>query len=183
MPLPAGHLAIGFTAFKLYRKNGSDTSMWRMLFVVVLLSNLPDVDVLFGLLLEGNGNAFHRGPTHSLLFAFLAALFVSKAHRLYSQIPRIDFGLGLLLVLSHIAADWLFTSSPVSFFWPLEVHWSLGQSSWMDILNCVFLDALSDAGIISGCLIVLLANRLIANGMGSRIYGVIRGRFNPLSHS
>ncbi|MGD8549576.1 MAG: hypothetical protein PVJ45_08140, partial [Desulfobacterales bacterium] len=58
-------------------------------------------------------------------------------------------------------ADFFFTSSPVSFFWPLEVSWSAGHSGWSDVLNTVFFQGFQDAGIIIGCSISIILIRLI----------------------
>ena len=63
---------------------------------------------------------YHRGPTHSLLFALVVAYPMTQAHRVWSRIPRITYKTASFLILTHIFADILFTSSPVSFFWPLE---------------------------------------------------------------
>ena len=46
---------------------------WKHYLFFALLANLPDIDVLIGLLFHGNANIFHRGMTHSLLFSFFAA--------------------------------------------------------------------------------------------------------------
>jgi inner membrane protein len=76
MPLPLGHLAIGLAAHEL----GSDRSAfgrWKLFAAILALSNLPDIDVVFGLVLQWNGCAFHRGPTHSLVFTLAAGLAAS----------------------------------------------------------------------------------------------------------
>jgi membrane-bound metal-dependent hydrolase YbcI (DUF457 family) len=129
---------------------------------VAILSNLPDLDIAAGLLIHGIGCAFHRGPTHSLLFALLAGVAAANAWRLWSRVPRMKGTTCFLIVLSHVLADLLFTKSPVSFFWPLEVHWASGFSGWGAALTPIFFEAYKDAGIVLSCLLVLLAARLAA---------------------
>ena len=78
MPLPLGHAAIGLTAYDLCSRNDCGFSRWKLAFFIVLLANLPDIDILIGLLSQGNGNAFHRGPTHNMLPARLASVPIHK---------------------------------------------------------------------------------------------------------
>ncbi len=167
MPLPLGHTAIGWTAQALIsRKNGS-REKWRQIILVALLANLPDLDMIIGLLLCGNGSALHRGPTHSLLFALLAGVLASNAWRLGRLFPRLDFGTCFLPVLSHVLADFFFTDAPISFCWPLEVHWGVGYTGWADIFNSVLFDSFQDAGFVIGCGIILLFRNLLK---GNRVF-------------
>jgi hypothetical protein len=161
MPLPLAHAAVGLTIHDLYSKNNSPLRCWKTAVFVAILANLPDIDVVIGLLFQGNGNAFHRGPTHSLMFALFMGLLASNAWRLCSQIPRIGFKNCSLLILSHVIADFFFTTSPVSLLWPLEVNWTAGSSGWGDVMNSVLLQPFHDAGIIIGCGVVIILNRLI----------------------
>jgi membrane-bound metal-dependent hydrolase YbcI (DUF457 family) len=126
---------------------------------MTLLANLPDVDVLFGLLIHGNGASLHRGPTHSLLFALLAGYLASNAWRLWRHIPRFGFGLCVTLVFSHVAADMLLTNAPVSLLWPLELHVVPGHSGWGKVIDMVLFQSIQDAGIIVGSLIYVLVLR------------------------
>jgi membrane-bound metal-dependent hydrolase YbcI (DUF457 family) len=126
-------------------------NLWKTLICVVVLANLPDVDVLLGLLLKSNGNVFHRGPTHSLLFALVSGFVASRCFKVLPGLPALRFPCAFFLVLSHLVADALLTSSPVSFFWPLEIHWSSGHSGWADVLSSVFLGSFKEGGIILAC--------------------------------
>jgi inner membrane protein len=127
MPLPLGHLAIGFATHCLISKNTDSVNQWKLAIFIIILSNLPDIDVLFGLILQSNGSTFHRGPTHSILFALIMGFAASKSSRLWSQIPVISFKICFFLILSHVVSDYFLTNSPVSSFWPLEVSWSTGN--------------------------------------------------------
>ena len=159
MPLPLAHTALGLAANDLVA--GNSFANWRTAVYVTILANLPDVDVLMGLLLRGNGNAFHRGPTHSLLFAFLAGIAAANAWRIWSQIPKAGFSTSFLLILSHVLSDLLMTSSPVSFSWPLETNWSQGSTGWLAILASVFAEFHRDTGLLVTCLAIIIAKRLI----------------------
>jgi hypothetical protein len=159
MPLPIGHATIGLATHSLIGKNELDLPWWRTLAVVVILSNLPDIDVLIGLLVHGNGDAFHRGPTHSLIFAFVVGLAASKSWRLWARIPKISFTCCFLVILSHLLADLVFTNKSISFFWPFNMYLSTGHSGLADILDAVLFGNDQDLGIIIGCTIVMLLNK------------------------
>lgn len=161
MPLPLGHAAIGWAAHDLSRGNQTALAEWKTMFFVFILANLPDVDVLVGLLLHGNGSSFHRGPTHSLLFAFLAGWGASRAWRIWSPIPRLGFGICFLVIFSHVVSDLFLTTAPVSMFWPLEVNWTMGFSGWEDVFGTVFLKAFQDSGIMLACGLVIFVKHLI----------------------
>lgn len=167
MPFPLGHTAIGLAAGETIQPLQKQSSRWAYFIFVALMANLPDLDILLGLVLHGNGAAYHRGPTHSLLFAALCGYLASHAWRLRPGIPKVGFGLCSLVIFSHVAADMLLTATPVSLFWPLEVHWSQGQSSWRQILDMVLFQGVQDAGIVLAALIytVVLRNfRAIVRG-------------------
>jgi len=91
MPLPLGHTAAGLAIHDVYAKGRSASALWKTLALVIALTNLPDIDVLAGLIFHGNGNFFHRGPTHSLLFALIMAFLVSNSWRCWSKIPRVSY--------------------------------------------------------------------------------------------
>lgn len=148
MPLPLGHTALGLTAYEIGA--GKDTGFHhiRLFLLITFLANLPDFDMVAGLLVNGNGNLFHRGPTHSLLFALVAGFLASRAWKVIPQIPRISFVAAFLVVCSHVLGDLFFTDAPVSLFWPLELNWSNGYSNLQDIFHSVLFQGLRDMGII-----------------------------------
>ena len=161
MSLPLGHAAIGLATYDLLTKEGSAFTGWKTAAYVTVLANLPDLDVVMGLLFAGNGNAFHRGPTHSIVFALVMGFLASKAWKLYARIPKMTFTVSSLLILSHVTADLFFTQSPVSLLWPLEVSWSCGHSGWMDVISAAFLEQHQDLSIIVVCGGVILLNQFI----------------------
>jgi len=166
MPLPIGHAAIGFATHSCCNGNESSCARWKVLLGILILSSLPDVDVVLGIVLTGNGNVFHRGPTHSLIFALIGGYLASEVWKLWSQLPKLSFRSCFLLFLSHILADSVFTISPISFFWPITVNWNAGYSGLGDVLNLLIFGHYRDGKIIVGCAsLVLLHRTLMAFGI------------------
>jgi membrane-bound metal-dependent hydrolase YbcI (DUF457 family) len=166
MPLPLGHAALGLAANDVL--SGNSFANWRTALYIAVLANFPDLDVLAGLFLHGNGSTFHRGLTHSFLFALLAGIAAANAWRFTAQIPKIGFGTCFLLILSHVLGDLLFTGSPVSFSWPLETNSSQGSTGWVVTLTSVLFDFYKDAGLILTCLAIVVVKRLIMLIMENR---------------
>jgi membrane-bound metal-dependent hydrolase YbcI (DUF457 family) len=148
MPLPLGHVAIGLAANELASETRAPLGRLKVIVLIFILSNLPDVDIVIGLLWHWNGCAFHRGPTHSLLFAILAALFYVRLSRRSSFFPTMSVRACFLIVLSHVLADYFLTNSAVSLFWPLETHFVSGQAGWIKIFHAVAFEEMQDAGIV-----------------------------------
>ena len=161
MPLPLGHTAAGLAIHDVYAKGRSGLGLWKTLAFVIVLTNLPDIDVLVGLIVYGNGNFFHRGPTHSLLFALIMAFLVSNSWRCWSRIPKLHFLFCFLLIISHVLADAVLTAAPVSFWWPLELNLSTGYSGWREVIQSVLFGAFRDLGIIVVSGMIILINRLV----------------------
>ena len=64
-----GHISLGYLVGNFFAR------ILKVQFnvpLVIVLSIIPDIDIIFELLL---GNPVHRGPTHSLIFAFLILPF------------------------------------------------------------------------------------------------------------
>ena len=161
MPLPLGHTAAGLAIHDFYTKGRSSLSIWKTLALVIVLTNLPDLDVVVGLIVHGNGNFFHRGPTHSFLFALVMALVISNGWRCWSRIPKVSYLLCFSLILSHVLADAVLTTTPVSFWYPLELHSSVGYSGWREVIESVLFGTFRDLGIIVVAAIMILLNRII----------------------
>jgi len=176
MPLPLGHTAIGLATYEVCT-NASGFARWKQLLFIVVLANLPDVDVLIGLIVQWNGQAYHRGATHSLLFALAAGYAASRLAKWWRMAPRWGFYPCVLLISSHIVADALLTASPVSFWWPIEIYYSTGHAGWSDVLHTVLFDGLQDAGVLVVCALILLGRRLPA---GFRLRRRLRRMFRSL---
>ena len=76
MPSPLGHAAFGLAVHELQPKGTSNLGPAKTFILVSVLANLPDIDVLLGLIFCGNGGAFHRGVTHSILFVLGSSLLL-----------------------------------------------------------------------------------------------------------
>lgn len=70
MPTPIGHIATGALLFAAGERSWRRHSLLAA--AVLLFALLPDIDLLVGLLLAGNANAWHHQATHSLLFVVAA---------------------------------------------------------------------------------------------------------------
>ena len=155
MPYPLGHTAIGLTTYELNGQKATPSTRVGVFLFILLLSNLPDLDMLVGLLVTGNAAAFHRGPSHSLLFAIMMGYVASKVAKRLSTVPPLGFGLCTALIFSHVLADLIFTTTPVSLFWPFEVHFSSGISSLGDVFHGIFFKSIGDMGIFLGCMLTI----------------------------
>ena len=158
MPLPLGHIAIGLATHEVGTTR-SAFSRWKLFAAIVVLSNLPDIDVIIGLLLHWNASAFHRGPTHSLLFALAFGFLASRAAAIWDRLPSLGFWTCFSLILSHVAADALLSPSAVSFLWPLETNWSTGHNGWGDVVGMVLRGDEQDAWIALSCAAVITLHR------------------------
>ena len=156
MPLPLGHSAIGFATHSLISKEKNGLNKWQVAILIIILSNLPDIDVLFGLILQSNGSAFHRGPTHSILFALIMGFIASKFSKLWSNLPTLSFKACFMLIFSHVIADYFLSDSAVSFCWPFEVNWSTGTSGWSQVIHTVFYDTVEDSEILLICTCIIM---------------------------
>jgi hypothetical protein len=163
MPLPLGHTAIGLAVYEICKPpHSTPPSRWRRIsyiLLVMVLANLPDIDILGGLLSQGNGYAFHRGPTHSFLFALIMGYGIHQVLRRSNQLPQIGAGTGVFIISSHIMADYVFTDAPVSFFWPLEIYWCGGHEEWSGIMHEVLLKEYQDLDLLLGSLLAIIAVR------------------------
>ena len=177
MPLPLGHTAIGLATYETVQPSDRHYSRWGTFVFITILANLPDVDILAGLLFHGNGNFFHRGPTHSIMFAILAGYAASHLWRLWDRIPRLGFSLCFGLVFSHVLADMLLTSSPVSLLWPIQLYFSPGFSGWENVMHTVLYQSIRDGGIIAACVLYIGLLRLLRGVLkGQRVPVLIRRR-------
>jgi membrane-bound metal-dependent hydrolase YbcI (DUF457 family) len=167
MPLPLGHMAIGLLTHEATEAQPPATERLKWVLFITVLANLPDVDVIIGLLVDGNGSLFHRGPTHSLLFALVAGYLVSAVSQHWHILPRIRFRTAFAVIFSHVVADALFTTSPVSFLWPFELHWSTGYSNLTDVIHSVIFDGFRDLGLVLGSGVLVVLIRLVrGRGLG-----------------
>ena len=123
MCTPVGHSLVGYTIL-LSRHDKNGRGWWMVVFSAMVISNLPDVDFLFGYIV-GHPNQYHHLWTHSLVFALLAGLFFGFGYRVFKRRAGIRVGfLVFAVILSHVVLD-LFTkdTSPpygMQLFWPVS---------------------------------------------------------------
>lgn len=132
MPSPIGHSLIGCATGILLlvpRSVPRDlaralwTARWALL-ACAAVANAPDLDFIPGLL-AGDLNAFHHGPSHSLVWAGLLAVALGAlAREVRPGIGRFVAGAVFLLVAGHLVADWLCQDYAEPYgimpFWPVS---------------------------------------------------------------
>jgi len=115
---------------KMYRR----TFFW----LFVLSANIPDIDVLFGVFNDPLSSIkYHRGITHSLLFAPLFALLPAAAFLIFSKVKniRLLWIVALLGIVVHSFFD-LITPFGTQILSPLsETRYAL---DWMFIIDPFF---------------------------------------------
>ena len=158
MPFPTGHTAIGFAVNEIMAGPNEEAWSWKKAAAITALANLPDLDILVGLVFTGNGMIWHRGPSHSLLFCVAAAGIAWWLVR-RGRLPSMGFAAILTILLSHVLADAVLTSGSVSLLWPLEVSWSGGFAGWSDIVYLALVRGLTDIGIVLVCAALILLTR------------------------
>ena len=161
MPSPLGHAAFGLAVHELQPKGASKLGPGKTFVLVSVLANFPDIDVLLGLIFWGNGGAFHRGITHSIVFALVTSLFLSNSWRCWSRIPKLGFLWCFCIITSHLLTDAIFSSSPVSLLWPFERHNTAWYCDWNKALQTFLHMDLKHFLIILGCGVLIGLLRVI----------------------
>lgn len=107
MPSPVGHTLAGVCGFIVARPQVPHRQRPWLFFGSVFVANLPDLDILPGLLLFGDPRTFHHQASHSLMAAvvtgFLVAILAGRCN-----LNRIRWGLWAAgLYASHVLLDFL----------------------------------------------------------------------------
>jgi hypothetical protein len=91
---------------------------WESWALCLICANLADVDFIPGLV-TGNPRTFHRGPSHSILAALVAAGVGAWLMR-WSAVPWLT-GAGLIFLAygSHVGLDYFTPGRGVLLGWPL----------------------------------------------------------------
>lgn len=121
MPSPVGHTLAGLCGFILVSQYVAPRQRLQLLLGSVFIANMPDLDILPGLLL-GNPSSFHRQGTHSLTAAAVTEVIVALLAKRW-KLRRIQWGIWAAGVYtSHIFLDMLLDDpSPpfgVQALWP-----------------------------------------------------------------
>lgn len=121
MPSPVGHSLAGLCGYFLARHRASGKlSKPQLLIGSILLSNLPDFDMVPGLLLFGEPARFHRQASHSFITAVVVGAIVSIIMKRFKVRGR-WFGWIAGLYVIHILIDMMVVDpsppSGVQAFW------------------------------------------------------------------
>ena len=129
MPSPIAHAASGYALSRIAWLKSRHLPLPApiLTFYAVFIACCPDLDFLPQLM---TGIRFHRGPSHSLLAAFvvsglLAWLLHHDRRAISSRFSQVSFkaifSLTFYLYLSHLALDLLTAGgSGIPLFWPLS---------------------------------------------------------------
>ena len=133
MPLPLAHSLAAAAVYKGLDADGRFIA-WKRLLLAVMIANLPDLDLIPGILVGEPNRYHHVGFSHSVIFAAVAAVVVGLAAAAVGRswptaCNRLSGAAGTalmvgLLVGSHILLDTLnrdfrAPSGPPA-FWPLS---------------------------------------------------------------
>jgi inner membrane protein len=99
-----------------------DMFKWRLLFLGMTMSVLPDIDVAgFYIGIPYASQWGHRGFTHSIAFALLVAALASGFAKRLNSKPVTVFMLSFLACISHAALDTLTNGGlGVALYWPIN---------------------------------------------------------------
>ena len=129
----------------------------RLLVYSCLLTLLPDADVIafkFGIAYESQWG--HRGFTHSLVFAFLFALFSMTFSRYFRAQKLTVFLWSFFSIASHIAFDALTDGGlGVAAFWPLT------SERYFFPFRPVYVSPIGVRGFLTGRGIMVVLNEIL----------------------
>jgi membrane-bound metal-dependent hydrolase YbcI (DUF457 family) len=129
MAFPAAHSSLGWAVATVLDQKINHYK-WALFWALV--SFAPDFDFFFVFILRWDRREYHRTFTHSIIFCLLLSLVIIAAMmRLPYQVPNRSAAAGLklwsailLVLLSHVALDYLCVSNPLRdgemLFWPFS---------------------------------------------------------------
>ena len=123
MPSPLGHSMVNVSLYMLIGRSRYFFNSWKYLPLCLLIGLFSDIDILFIAL--GASAYFHRGLTHSILFAVLIAFTFSLAPLFKSKIEWRKILLFFLALTSgHLLLDYFtfdgFLPAGILLFWPFN---------------------------------------------------------------
>jgi inner membrane protein len=137
MPFPVAHGLLGASIVEAWRAKALPDPNLKIFLLAALLAICPDFDFFFIWILSLKGE-YHRGPSHSILFAVIVALIVSYL----ADTPRLRrFFPYLFAALSHGLLDALTSKSllGVMLLWPFSTkRIKFGFFDYMDFHANIF---------------------------------------------
>ncbi|HLA97828.1 MAG TPA: metal-dependent hydrolase [Anaerolineales bacterium] len=124
MPSPFAHTAAGYLIYRCYKRKLPDGRVKILtipfqLIVLAVLSLLPDLDALPGIIM-GDLGRFHNNASHSLVVGGIAALiFSAAASRVYKSPMKVWFVVALTAYELHLVMDFFTGDRGVMLLWPL----------------------------------------------------------------
>lgn len=156
MPSPIAHSAIGYVVYRIYGKQTPylNKSLFgvlpRLLLITMVLSLLPDLDSIPGIVL-GDFGRYHNSATHSFIVGFLVSLIIAAI--VWLKLRKnfwIWFFIPFFCYQAHVLMDMFTFGRGVMAFWPLTsmrfkspvylfygLHWSDGLFSPRHILTII----------------------------------------------
>lgn len=154
MPSPLAHTAIGYVIAKV-SVNLNDSKLRsqkgiRILLAIIIVSLLPDFDVVPGVLL-GNFGKYHNNITHSLFFGLAVSIAIGFiVHRAWNINIWKSITTILISYEMHVVLDFFTNGRGVMLFWPFSsmrfhskfiifngLHWSDGFFSVNHLITLV----------------------------------------------
>jgi inner membrane protein len=106
MSTTLGHALCGVTILMVVvavRPRWSVRLDQNTLLLFAVLANLPDLDFIPGYVLRGDANAFHSGPTHSIMFCLAASFVFAMLWRKWPFVRA--WFIFFVTILSHVLVD------------------------------------------------------------------------------
>ncbi len=126
MPSPIAHVSISLILYRLLWRERSTGVPSRerigMLIFVLLMSILPDIDSIAGILF-GNFGKYHNQYTHSMLFAGVVFAVVYLVARAFKCLQTVRLAtMAFVLVMIHLGMDWVTDGRGLKLLWPFTVE-------------------------------------------------------------
>ncbi len=120
MPLPLAHALCGTIVVAALRSTVSLRNDWKPMALGAALAVIPDFDVVFLWVMRW-GNDWHRGFTHSFVFAAAASFVACVLMRTRLPEQRLAYGLA---AVSHCFLDFFTSKSRdgVELLWPFSMY-------------------------------------------------------------
>jgi inner membrane protein len=129
MPLPIAHGLVGASIVALVHSR-ADSRNWKPLLLGFVLANSPDFDFAFSFFLGAHD--FHRGFTHSLLFALIVASIIFTILKRNNRQNALAYSIAFL---SHTILDYVCAKDGgVRLLMPFDyTAYKLGQISFSEL--------------------------------------------------